>query len=400
MSPRTQRPEQEFGSDSFLDVIANIVGILIILIVVVGMKVARQPTEVTPAETAAQQAIAEARQVREESTRIMQEEAASRRQVMALRQQQLQEVQQQQTVSRTELEALQQRHTEQSRTAQRISGDQQLTSLKLASLQQQLDRAEKQKLDIAQEKQQLAQLITRLSEDLQQKESEVAGVQQAVSAAAAQQQVSESAQQKVTFETQQLREVLQNLEVAQEPADRLQHRLSPVSEAVEEGELHFRVDKDRISHVPLEDLLDRLKTQVQSRRSAVTRFSRYEGAVGPVGGYRMSYVVERDMSPLDAVQHGSGTFRVSVSRWTITADPSLEAEPVEIAVRPGSRFRQLVETAPPGSAVTFWIYPDSFTNFPALREVAHGLQLRVAARPLPEGTDIVGSPGGSRSSAQ
>ena len=32
-----------FGSDSFLDVVANIVGILIILIVVVGVRVARAP---------------------------------------------------------------------------------------------------------------------------------------------------------------------------------------------------------------------------------------------------------------------------------------------------------------------------------------------------------------------
>ena len=43
MSRRSVKTEQEFGSDSFLDVIANIVGILIILIVIVGLKVARQP---------------------------------------------------------------------------------------------------------------------------------------------------------------------------------------------------------------------------------------------------------------------------------------------------------------------------------------------------------------------
>jgi hypothetical protein len=45
MSRRAQRPELEFGSDSFLDVVCNIVGILIILIVVVGLKVQRQPRE-------------------------------------------------------------------------------------------------------------------------------------------------------------------------------------------------------------------------------------------------------------------------------------------------------------------------------------------------------------------
>ena len=43
MSRRTRNDEIELGSDSFLDIIANIVGILIILIVIAGVKVSRQP---------------------------------------------------------------------------------------------------------------------------------------------------------------------------------------------------------------------------------------------------------------------------------------------------------------------------------------------------------------------
>ena len=43
MSRRKSTGDQEFGSDSFLDIIANIVGILIILIVVAGLRVAQQP---------------------------------------------------------------------------------------------------------------------------------------------------------------------------------------------------------------------------------------------------------------------------------------------------------------------------------------------------------------------
>ena len=43
MGRRAQASELGFGSDSFLDVICNIVGILIILIVIVAVKVERQP---------------------------------------------------------------------------------------------------------------------------------------------------------------------------------------------------------------------------------------------------------------------------------------------------------------------------------------------------------------------
>src|ERR1700733_14729157 len=43
MSRRRNSDEIEFGSDSFLDIVANIVGILIILIVVAGIKAGAAP---------------------------------------------------------------------------------------------------------------------------------------------------------------------------------------------------------------------------------------------------------------------------------------------------------------------------------------------------------------------
>jgi hypothetical protein len=91
---------------------------------------------------------------------------------------------------------------------------------------------------------------------------------------------------------------------------------------------------------------------------------------------------------------------VNVTRWKIDPDSSLTEETFDQAIRPGSRYRQRIETAVPDTVITMWIYPDSFSGFAPLREIAHGLQLRVAARPLPEGTPIVGSPSGSRSTAQ
>ncbi len=115
----------------------------------------------------------------------------------------------------------------------------------------------------------------------------------------------------------------------------------------------------------------------------------------------MTYVVEKEgPSTLEALQSGDGRMRITVSRWTITPGEILSDESIEEAIKPGSRYRQVMETAAPETVLTMWIYQDSFSGFAALREVAHGLQLRVAARPLPAGTPIVGSPNGSRSTAQ
>ncbi|MGV2341583.1 MAG UNVERIFIED_CONTAM: hypothetical protein LVR18_48985 [Planctomycetaceae bacterium] len=99
MSRRTPRGELEFGSDSFLDVVCNIVGILIILIVVVGVRVQRQPpqqeqpnTAPTPQPVAADQAqLASDAAARERSQTAALNNAASRRDELVRSQQQLQQ---------------------------------------------------------------------------------------------------------------------------------------------------------------------------------------------------------------------------------------------------------------------------------------------------------------------
>ncbi|MCA9096900.1 MAG: hypothetical protein KDA36_00865, partial [Planctomycetaceae bacterium] len=48
MGRRRQSQELEFGSDSFLDVIANTVGIIIILIVITGLRVSHAPVVLPP----------------------------------------------------------------------------------------------------------------------------------------------------------------------------------------------------------------------------------------------------------------------------------------------------------------------------------------------------------------
>jgi hypothetical protein len=50
---RRHSGENEFGSDSFLDVLANMVGILIVLVVIAGIRVVRGPDLPPPVEASA-----------------------------------------------------------------------------------------------------------------------------------------------------------------------------------------------------------------------------------------------------------------------------------------------------------------------------------------------------------
>lgn len=392
---RSQRPEQEFGSDSFLDVIANIVGILIILIVVVGVKVARQPVQKADAIPPA--VITDPDLPTTPEPAIIDEDLPEVQRLSTT----LAELESTEENQKQELSLIGTRLNDLNQQVSSVSAGIELQKLRAASLEQNEKRSEKQKVSAESEQQRLKGLLTLTQRKLEEANKESLDAAQQLTSLTEQSDQLEQELQKTLVETQQLQSKLTEIQTVNAPKDRLEHRLSPIGEKVEEGEIHFRIEGGRISHIPLEELLERLKAQIQARRSSVVRFSRYEGSVGPVHGYNMTYLVERDrMNTMESLEYGSTGFRVSVSRWVIKPDATLQSEPVVDAVRPGSRFRQIIDVAAPGSAVTFWIYPDSFTDFPPLREVAHGLQLRVAARPLPAGTPIIGSPGGSKSTAQ
>jgi len=76
-------------------------------------------------------------------------------------------------------------------------------------------------------------------------------------------------------------------------------------------------------------------------------------------------------------------------------------EPIDAALAEGSLFRRrLAQLNPERTTITVWIYPESFEDFRRLKKDLFHLGFTTAARPLPEGMYIGGSPDGSRSAAQ
>jgi hypothetical protein len=424
MSRRRSSGDQEFGSDSFLDIIANIVGILIILIVVAGLRVARQPAVAAPADSTNAAAAIDTElgsfdmvvaAVDEPDSGVLPPPvpdfgSGRKTENPVLTADPFLDVPDGagQSLTVSELPEFEEQ-------VQGLSLD--LTTAKAntatseAELQQLLDMMEQrrgnEKLQrtrlkgVSQQRAALSESITDLTESLKSTDGKVAAFESTLTSLTSRQTYIADALKQIGQETQRLSEVLEVVEQQQPAADRLHHRLSPVGSTVTEGEIHFRLSGGRIAHIPLEPLLDRLKEQVSARRSVVMRFNRYEGVIGPIGGFHMKYTVERQtVSPLQALQYGQNTYRVSVSRWSILPAETLEAEPMEAALRIGSRMRQIMEATDPDTVITVWLYPDDFQHFGRIREFAHGLNLRVAARPLPNGTPIAGSPNGSRSTSQ
>ena len=385
MGRRAKAPELEFGSDSFLDVICNIVGILIILIVIVSVKVERQP--MGQSESAAEE--------------ISEPTALDRESEFTQRQSEVEEVTQQHAALALRLKELADRREsllrERRLVQEEIQAMQQQIAERNASTQQhQVTRSAAQK-----EAGKLADEVDRLLRMLKDKENALA---KAISVVQQEESVASAAEEKMRLtivETARLREVLESTAKPAAQTDHLVHRILPVSRRTDGEEVMFRLAEGKVSEVPLQELMKLAVDRVRKRVAMLQRFGRLDDVIGPIGGYKMNFTIEMNaFNSLEYLQFGGDGNRFTALKQTIVPDESLVAEPVAIAIRPGSAFREKLESMPADSAMTIFVYEDSFHDFTALREVAHGLQIRVAARPLPKSADITISAQGSASRAQ
>jgi hypothetical protein len=144
-----------------------------------------------------------------------------------------------------------------------------------------------------------------------------------------------------------------------------------------------------------------MKDQIRRQKDWLIKYRRHEGHVGPVAGYSMSYRVERKaLSVIDELRFGRGRMQIEISKWEIEPETTLRTESAESALKRSSKFYRELLAAEPKSTLTFWVYPDSFKLYRRLQQFAQLEGFTVAARPLPDGVAIAGSPNGTRSVGQ
>lgn len=176
---------------------------------------------------------------------------------------------------------------------------------------------------------------------------------------------------------------------------------TPLAKTVRGKEAHFQLLGKRITWIPLEQLLDEFKRDARSKASQLLSMPEFTEIVGPFGGFRLRYTLERQqLSPELAMATGAGGQYAQLRKWTLIPTSSSLGEPVDEALQPNSRFRQRVASLSPGTTITIWTYGDSFEEFRRIKEDLFASGFDTAGRPLPEGVPIGGSPEGSRSAAQ
>jgi hypothetical protein len=182
----------------------------------------------------------------------------------------------------------------------------------------------------------------------------------------------------------------------------VQHFPAPIARVVDSDEVHFQLQNNRVAHIPLDRLIAQVKDKARAEASRLLAQNEWSDTVGPEGGFRLRFVLRRYDMPVDLPggQRGTATY-IRVEHWVLLPTSPQLGEPVEEALKPDSEFWKTVRQYPPQQyTVTIWVYPESFEAFRLLRAQLHSAGYSCAARPLPAGVPIAGSPRGSKSAAQ
>ncbi len=330
--------ESQPGQDSFLDIVANIVGILIILGIVVGIRARREPVhiafpsaEIASLEEAAEKKQAEVARLRRELGRLHEAYAALE-------------------ISRAQQQAFRDR-----------------LAVEVAALEK---------------------LLQTQGEALAKEQAEIASLQL---------ERNRKLQELLELQTQKAL-----LERDQTEIIEVQHYPAPIAKLVDANEIHFQLQNNRVAYIPLDRLIEEVKRRARSEAARFVTQNEWTDMVGPEEGFQLRFVLRRYDVPVDMPGQGRATASyVRVEHWVLLPVSPQLGEPVEEAVKPGSRFWNVVRKySNQQVVVTLWVYPESFGAFRQLRSALHEAGYACAARPLPSGVPISGSPRGSKSAAQ
>ncbi len=181
----------------------------------------------------------------------------------------------------------------------------------------------------------------------------------------------------------------------------LQHLPTPMAKTVFGDEVHILLENEKVSVIPWDTLIESLKSQARLSVTRAIRNDRVVDALGPVDGFVMKYALKTQRGLVSNGAGASMAQNVELEYFVLEPTEEVIRENIDAALQVSGRLRsELALHQPRSTTVTVWVYPNSFGSFRKLKERLFVEGYLTAARPLPEGIRVGASPQGSNSSAQ
>jgi hypothetical protein len=188
--------------------------------------------------------------------------------------------------------------------------------------------------------------------------------------------------------------------VSQEaPTEQIECQPTALAKAVTGKEVHLLLSEDHVAIVPFDELLDQMKQDARDNLWRLKQQDELERTIGPVGGFRLKYcfVKEDVMRASDAGTYMTGSIsRFSHCFFLPMTTPP--GEPAAEAMKPNSELAQLLtRQRPEGTTITIWTYPGNYERLRQLKRAIRDAGFQIAVRPLPKGMPLGASRHGSES---
>ncbi|PQO28227.1 hypothetical protein [Blastopirellula marina] len=264
----------------------------------------------------------------------------------------------------------------------------------VAAIQKEILQTQEQTKLAFEERNQLQLFLTSAETALNQKQSELDSSKQ-----------QEVAQQRELLEESRqldaLYDQIEGLSKYRPEVKELAHYPTPLAKTVFGKEEHFRLKNGRISYVPMDRLVEGMKNDARSHLDRAKRDGTAVSRIGPMNGYVMEYTLISRSYQTETSMGTATRGGVELKQFILVPESDLLGEPVADALKPGSRFRDIVASLDPTrTTITIWTYPDSYHDYRSVRDDLYQIGFTTAARPLPADYPIGGSPQGERSSSQ
>ena len=379
MRGRVGRGDPDFGSDSFLDIIANLVGILVILIVLAGLRAAQVSVAPEVVEVAA---------VRGESSSVLNTTA---RPVETM-------THSGESAAVLVAVALPKRAE---------VGIQPNPESQLGKDAVPLEVADSQRQELlgvvdGLEARLAALPVNSALADLKVLQSELAvaaglmpGLQQRLAKENAVRRQSLIAASEFDAEYQALRtqlvevnQTFEELKTADRPVEEFELRINPVGRRSRGEELMFRIEDGRLVHLPAAALFGKAELQ-SGRLTPLSGASDLEsGSAGPLNGVTLDYETQV-IAAMVPTSSGSSTYALrKLMRGTLRVTRLSVAEEWRKSMNDEGVVSRLMLAAPPNAFARIFVTPDSFGAARRVAAFIRTLGHGVATMPIESGTDI------------
>ncbi len=204
---------------------------------------------------------------------------------------------------------------------------------------------------------------------------------------------------------QHLREEIEALKKESSTKQTLRYR-TPISHPLQSEEVIFECKNGRVTLIDIGAMLEEIRAGLRDKGDQLRNTWEIRDVTQTVGAFQLRYTVERehevlDTLKLDAKPNERSQYQYGLAGWEVVPVLADRGENETAALASGSSFRRVVDALDVNqTAVTLWVYPDSFDLYRRLRDYLHDRDVTVAGRPLPDGVPIASSRQGTVSRGQ